>query len=67
MLEAVKTKTISEIAKEEIQKEQFEKAKEDLKKKIRALYDAKIIVSNIEREIEFLEKKLNQEVEDVSK
>ena len=67
MLEAVKSKTIVEIAKEEVQKEQFEKAKENLKAKIRALHDAKVIVANLEREVEFLEKKISQEIEDVSK
>ena len=65
-MEVVKTKSISEIAKEEVIKEQFEKAKEDLKKKIRALHDAKVIVANLEREVQFLEKKLDQELGDVS-
>ena len=67
-MEVVKQqKTISDIAKEEVKQEILDKAKEDLKKKIKSLYDAKAIVANLEREIEFLEKKVNQEFEDIRK
>jgi uncharacterized protein involved in exopolysaccharide biosynthesis len=52
-------------AKAEVEKEILEKAKGDLKKKIKQLYDAKVIVSNLEREIQFLEDRLNQELNDI--
>ena len=65
-MELVNKKSIVEQAREEVIKEQFEKSKEDLKKKIIQLHDAKVIVANLEREIEFIEKKLNQEIGDVS-
>jgi uncharacterized protein involved in exopolysaccharide biosynthesis len=52
-------------AKAEVEKDILEKAKGDLKKKIKQLYDAKVIVSNLEREIQFLEDRLNQELNDI--
>ena len=61
-MEVVKNqKSISDLAKEEVKQENLDKAKDELKKKIKNLYDAKAIVANLEREIEFLEKKVTQE------
>ena len=64
-MEVVSNKTLSQIAKEEVKKEIADKAKEELKKKIRSRCDAKAIVANLEREIEFLEEKISQEFSDI--
>lgn len=63
-MEVLKSKSIKELAKEEIFKEKQEKAVKELKKKYRELYDAKCIVKNIEREIEDIEQELEIEFAD---
>ena len=51
-LKEVKTKSLKELAQEEIKAEREEKAVKELKKLYRQQEDAKLIVRNIEREIE---------------
>ena len=65
IVEGKKEKTLKDEATDEVREEILKKAKEDLKKKMRALYDAKVIVSNLEREIRFVEEKLEQELKDI--
>ena len=58
---AVVEKIIQE-AKDEVNKEVLEKAKKEMKERLRELSRANKLVANIEREIEDLELKLQQEL-----
>lgn len=58
-------KSIKEQAKEELIQEKTGEFKERLKGKLRELQSAKTVVKNLEREVDFLEKKINQEIQDI--
>jgi ABC-type Fe3+-hydroxamate transport system substrate-binding protein len=58
------TKNVSEEALNEIRQEIIDNAKEKLKDKYRHLSRAKKVVKNLEREIEDLEEKIDQDLKD---
>lgn len=57
--------SIKEQAQQELIEDKTKEFKKSLKAKLKEKQDAKIILANIEREIEFLEKKIEQEIKDI--
>lgn len=58
--------TVTQLAKQELVAENTKDAVKRLKTKLKELQSAKVIVKNIEREIEDLEQEIEQEVADIN-
>lgn len=59
-------KTIRQQAVDELIEDKTKDFKKQLKNKLREQQDAKVVLKNIEREIDFLEKKIEQEIKDIN-
>jgi ATP-dependent Lon protease len=64
-LAAVKSKTIKEMAREELEKELVGEQKEKLKRKLKEKYLAEQVVKNLNREIEDLELEISHKLEGI--
>lgn len=62
-LKEAKTKSIKDMAREELEQELVGEQKEKLKKKLRELFLAKQVVGNLEREIKDLELAIEHKLE----
>lgn len=58
--------SIKEQAKAELVKERTEEFRDKLKAKLKEEQAAKVVLANVKREIEFLEKKIEQEINDIN-
>lgn len=63
LAEAPKTKSIKDMAREELEAELVGEQKEKLKKKLKEKYLAEQVVKNLAREIEDLELEINHKLE----
>lgn len=59
-------KSIKQQAKDELIEDKTKEFRKQLKAKLKEEQDAKIILANIRREIDFLEKKIEQEIADIN-
>lgn len=68
-MELVQTETklsIKEQAKQELIEDKTKEFRKQLKAKLKEEQDAKVVLANIKREIDFLETKIEQEINDIN-